>query len=241
MRAAAEFGSFVTSKGVFAQPAGGFYGSEPGENRRVIQCGPINSWSSRLWFFPTENWAAQVSFGRLAHPEALEPGDQTRMNGLIGMHATRAAWKLVFEACVGRTHSTATLRDRNSYLAESVLPVTRRKLVTGRFELVAKDELFSNPSYPEERLDSRFPVRQHISNWNSHCRLHARHRSLPVPRDRNWRDISQPTRGPARSSHTTALTRSAPAFSFVCGSGPKVSGLGHVYWRSEKLERRQSA
>jgi hypothetical protein len=56
----------------------------------------------------------------------------------------------------GRTRSTATLRDLNSYLAESVLPVTRRNLVTGRFELVAKDELFSNPPYLEERLDSLY-------------------------------------------------------------------------------------
>ena len=63
--------------------ASGFYGSEPGENRWIIQSGPINSWSSRLWFFPAKNWAAQVSFGRITHPEALEPGDQTRATGSV--------------------------------------------------------------------------------------------------------------------------------------------------------------
>jgi hypothetical protein len=36
--------------------ASGFYGSEPGENRWIIQSGPINSWSTRLWYFPTKNW-----------------------------------------------------------------------------------------------------------------------------------------------------------------------------------------
>jgi hypothetical protein len=58
--------------------ASGFYGSEPGENRWIIESGPINSWSTRLWYFPAKNWAALVSFGKLAHPEALDPGDQAR-------------------------------------------------------------------------------------------------------------------------------------------------------------------
>ncbi len=58
--------------------ASGFHGEEPGENRWIIQQGAIDSWSARLWFFPTRNWAAQVSVGRLTHPEALDPGDQVR-------------------------------------------------------------------------------------------------------------------------------------------------------------------
>lgn len=58
--------------------ASGFYGSEPGENRWTIETGPINSWSTRLWFFPAKNWATQLSVGRITHPEALEPGDQSQ-------------------------------------------------------------------------------------------------------------------------------------------------------------------
>src|SRR5947209_1938407 len=54
--------------------ASGFYGSEPNENRWNIDFGPINSWSARLWFFPSKNWTAQLSAGRLAKPEALESG-----------------------------------------------------------------------------------------------------------------------------------------------------------------------
>ncbi len=41
----------------------------------------------------------------------------------------------------GRTHNTATQHNLNSYLAESVLPLSTRDLITGRFELVDKDEL----------------------------------------------------------------------------------------------------
>src|SRR5262249_13008132 len=50
--------------------ASGFHGAEPGENRWIIQSGAIDSWSTRLWFFPSRDWAAQVSVGRIAHPEA---------------------------------------------------------------------------------------------------------------------------------------------------------------------------
>lgn len=50
--------------------ASGFYGSEPGENRWTIQTGPMNSWSTRLWYLPGKRWAAQVSTGHLRHPEA---------------------------------------------------------------------------------------------------------------------------------------------------------------------------
>jgi hypothetical protein len=136
--------------------ASGFYGSEPGENRWIIDSGPINSWSTRLWFFPTKNWAAQVSFGRLAQPEALEPGDQTRVTASVAY--TRpingASWSSTLGW--GRTHSTSTFRNLNSFLAESVLPITPQNFLTGRFELVDKDELFSNQPVLEERLGSLY-------------------------------------------------------------------------------------
>lgn len=128
--------------------ASGFYGSEPGENRWTIQTGPINSWSTRLWFFPNQYWAAQVSVGRLAHPEALEPGDQVRATASIAytrpMHGASWSSSLIW----GRIHRTATGQNLNSYLAESVLPVTAKNFLTGRFELVDKDDLFAAQLIP---------------------------------------------------------------------------------------------
>jgi hypothetical protein len=136
--------------------ASGFYGSEPGENRWIIQSGPINSWSARLCFFPSKNRAGQVSFGRIAHPETLESGDQTRVTASLeytrplpgGSWSSTLAW--------GRTHSTATFSNLNSYLAESVLAVSRKNFITGRFELVDKDELFTNDPVLEEHLESLY-------------------------------------------------------------------------------------
>jgi hypothetical protein len=63
--------------------ASGFYGREPGENRWTLDLGPIDSWSVRVTLLPSKNWQAQVSTGRLAHPEALEPGDVLRTTASI--------------------------------------------------------------------------------------------------------------------------------------------------------------
>jgi hypothetical protein len=122
--------------------ASGFHGAEPGENRWTVSYGPVDSWSTRFSVLPTNNWMAQVSVGRLAHPEALEPGDVVRATGSLhyskpiargGSWASSLIW--------GRDHSTFTHRNLNSYLAETVLPVPGRNFLTGRWELVDKDEL----------------------------------------------------------------------------------------------------
>ena len=142
----------VTHKKVKIE-ASGFYGSEPDENRWDIDSGAINSWAARLWFFPTKNWAIQVSTGRITHPEALEPGDVVRTTASVeytkpmsgGTWSSTLAW--------GRNHSTAAQRDLNSYLVESILPVRRKNFLTGRIELVDKDELFAGQPETEAFLD----------------------------------------------------------------------------------------
>jgi hypothetical protein len=136
--------------------ASGFYGSEPGENRWIIQGGPINSWATRLWFFPTKNWTAQVSVGRIAHPEALEPGDQVRATASLQYSKPMPGGSWSSSFIWGRNHDTATLRNLNSYLVESVLPVTRKNFLTGRIELVDKDELFNREPEIEQRLDTLY-------------------------------------------------------------------------------------
>lgn len=137
--------------------ASGFYGSEPNENRWNIDTGPMNSWSARLWYFPDKNWAAQVSVGHLTHPEMLEPGDQTRSTASVEYSrplADGGAWST--SAIWGRDHKTYTRRNLNSYTLESVLPVKRKNLITGRMELVDKDELFEGDLLTEELLDTYY-------------------------------------------------------------------------------------
>ena len=140
------------SRGKFKLEASGFHGAEPGENRWTIAQGAIDSWSARLWFFPTKRWAAQFSAGRLTHPEALEPGDQTRLTGSVEYSRPVAGSNWSSSLIWGRTHSTATLLDSNAYLAETAVPIGRKNFLTGRAELVSKDDLFANTPLLEQSL-----------------------------------------------------------------------------------------
>jgi hypothetical protein len=117
--------------------ASGFYGSEPNENRWNIDWGGMNSYAVRVSAAPTQNWMAQFSAGHLTRPERQEEGDVVRTTASVAY--TRGGWSssLIW----GRNHQTATRRDLNSVLAETVLPVRGRNFVTGRFEVVDKDEL----------------------------------------------------------------------------------------------------
>jgi len=130
------------SHGKIKLEASGFHGAEPGENRWIIQSGPIDSWSTRFWYFPSKNWAAQVSAGRISHPEALEPGDQVRATASLQYTRPLTSGSWSSSLIWGRIHSTETKRDLNSCLAETVVPIRSKNFITGRFELVDKDELF---------------------------------------------------------------------------------------------------
>jgi hypothetical protein len=142
--------------------ASGFYGREPNENRWNIDWGPMNSYSGRVSVFPTRNWMAQFSAGRLSDPEgpvANGPHGAGEFHGDVvrttaSLHYTRpmgsSAWSSSF--IWGRNHNIATRRDTDSYLVESVIPAGRRNYVTGRFEVVDKDELFANDHLIEHSL-----------------------------------------------------------------------------------------
>ena len=114
----------------FRLEASGFHGAEPGENRWIIQQGALDSYSGRLWWFPSENWAAQVSAGRLTKPEALEPGDQVRATASVSYSKDGWSSSVIW----GRNHDTATQHNLNSYLAESVYKFRKKNFVTGRIE-----------------------------------------------------------------------------------------------------------
>src|SRR6202453_4899699 len=60
-----------------------FNGHEPNEKRWSIQLAALDSWSFRVTTAPTRNWTVEYSYGRLSHPEALEPGDQQRQSAAL--------------------------------------------------------------------------------------------------------------------------------------------------------------
>jgi hypothetical protein len=145
----------------------GFHGAEPDENRWNIDTGAIDSWAARFSLFPTKSWMAQVSAGRLTHPEATGPGDVVRATA--SLHYSRpprstvsrsplvergplagASWSSSF--VWGRNHRTANQRDTDSYLLETAVPFWRLNFFTARWELVDKDELFAGQPALEAQL-----------------------------------------------------------------------------------------
>lgn len=62
-----------------------FNGREPDENRwDIMDPGPLDSWSARLWLRSTPGWEFQVSHGFLREPEELEPGNLRRTTASAG-------------------------------------------------------------------------------------------------------------------------------------------------------------
>lgn len=130
--------------GILRLEASGFHGAEPNESRWTIGYGAMDSYSARLTVSPSANWSGQVSAGRLTRPEALEPGDQVRTTASVtynrpynkGNWATSVIW--------GRVHKTDTGANLNGYGLESVARFARKNYVTGRIELVDKDELLAS-------------------------------------------------------------------------------------------------
>jgi hypothetical protein len=132
---------------------GGFYGTEPPENRWIIDHGPINSWATRLSWFPSKNWMAQFSVGRLTQPERQEEGDIVRSTASVSYTRPMQGADWSTSLIWGRNHKTIDQRNLNSYLLESVVPIRRKNFVTGRIELVDKDELFNDQPDLEAQLD----------------------------------------------------------------------------------------
>ncbi len=149
--------------------ASGFYGTEPGENRWTIDWGPMNSYSGRINVFPSKNWSAQFSAGRLTHPESDEPGDIVRATASISYARPLPGGAWASSLIWGRNHETLTGRNLDAYLLESVYPIARKNFVTGRIELVDKDELFEDQPAIEESLDrsagSTFRVQAYTAGY----------------------------------------------------------------------------
>jgi len=117
-----------------------FHGREPDENRRDIELGKLDSWSTRVSFTPTKDWALQWSRGHLVAPDALDPVNETKTTASIahnrrfrrGNWATTLVW--------GR--DSVSIGKSDSYLLESTLNFRARNWLYTRVELGDKFRLF---------------------------------------------------------------------------------------------------
>jgi hypothetical protein len=130
-----------------------FNGREPNEERWSIQLAPLDSWSARVAVAPSRNWTAQYSYGKLIHPEALEPGNEVRQLASVEYIRPWTGGSWSNSVIWGRKHKEEIGRNLNSYLAESTVNFKRSNYAFTRLELVDKDELFPSASiHPAYRI-----------------------------------------------------------------------------------------
>ena len=131
--------------------ASAFNGREPGEQRWKIQPDALDSWSARASIAASRNWTAQYSYGRLEHPEALEPGSELRQTASVEYNRPFAEGNWASTMVWGRKRKLADNSVQNSYLLESTVNFAKKNYAYTRLELVDKDELFpqalTHPSY----------------------------------------------------------------------------------------------
>jgi hypothetical protein len=128
----------VVTAGVYGRDvkleASWFNGREPDENRYDFDLRGFDSYSARLSIAPAPEWTAELSYGYLASPEALEPDvSQDRLVASVtyaGPHAD-------VTAVVGRDMPSVG-RATTAGLLEASGNATDRIVVFGRAELLQK-------------------------------------------------------------------------------------------------------
>jgi hypothetical protein len=148
----------VSKLGHFKVEGSAFNGHEPNEERWSMQFAALDSWSFRATAAPTRNWTAQYSYGRLLHPEALDPNNELRQSASLEYNRRLSGGRLgnrnwATSLIWGRKHKELVDTTQNSYLLESTLNFFARNYVYTRLELVDKDELFpAAPIHPAYRI-----------------------------------------------------------------------------------------
>jgi len=119
-----------------------FNGREPDESRYNFDFGSLDSFSGRVQYAPTRDWALQYSYGHLRHPEALEPGNINRQTASVMYNRAIADGNWATSLIWGRNFKTDLNTVQNSYLLESTVNFAMKNYLFTRLELVDKDELF---------------------------------------------------------------------------------------------------
>jgi hypothetical protein len=89
-----------------------FRGREPDEKRWDVKPGRLDSGAGRIWFRPSNEWAAQVSYGKIKQPEQLIAGDVRRTTASLSW--TRSV--LAFTGMYG--HNKRTYSESSAYVGE---------------------------------------------------------------------------------------------------------------------------
>lgn len=130
--------------GKFKLEGSSFTGREPDENRFDFDKPRFNSYSYRLLFNPSANWALQVSRGFIKSPEPSEPDENVDRTTASIQHSGNLGGKnrWISSTLVWGLNDAGEHHKENSILAESNLQLDKWAFY-GRYEWVQKsvDEL----------------------------------------------------------------------------------------------------
>ena len=126
-----------------------FHGEEPDENRWDIDQGKLDSYSGRITLRPAEGFSFQFSSGYRKHPEALEPGNQTRTTASLSYQRGDAS-----SFCAATVASGLNQTDDGrewGHLFEWTWKFAGKNFFYGRMESVDRDfyELVHKQQRPE--------------------------------------------------------------------------------------------
>jgi len=124
--------------GDFKIEGSSFTGREPDENRYNFDSPKFDSWSARLDFNPSENWAFQVSHGYIKSPEALNPAENVYRTTASATYSRPFGDENSFDAtAVWGENKIPLLQADNSLLLEGNVRLKKFDLYT-RYEFVQK-------------------------------------------------------------------------------------------------------
>ena len=132
-----------------------FTGREPDEHRYNFDKAKFDSYSVRVSFNPSKEWALQVSNGWLKSPEDAEPLDNVRRFTTSAIYTkmfsedSYVATTLVF----GQNHHSTTGNNEPAILLENAFQL-HKTAIYGRYEYVQKDagELDLEQAFPADPL-----------------------------------------------------------------------------------------
>lgn len=142
----------------FKIEASSFTGREPDENRYNFDRPKFDSWSARLNYNPSANWALQISHGFIKSPEALRLGENVYRTTASAIYSTVFTDGKLFNAtALWGQNKTPGQQGSNSALLEADLRLKKLGLYA-RYEFVQKttEELVLNPVV--YGADTAFPV-----------------------------------------------------------------------------------
>jgi hypothetical protein len=124
--------------GNFKLEGSSFTGREPDENRYNFDKPRFDSWSGRLSFNPTENWALQVSHGFVKSPELLHPSENVHRTTASATYSKDISAQSRFNAtAVWGMNKSVGHDPEQAVLAEGEWR-HRKTAVYGRYEYVQK-------------------------------------------------------------------------------------------------------